>query len=104
MTNSEIAKAMIDGEVFFNEKGSVSYNWDGVSFRANRDNAILNFNNYEFFRAVECPLTKWDDAIEHIKNLKGTMVIHGDNITVNVCATEDGLLDFARILLEGDEG
>ena len=103
MTNSEIAKAMINGEVFCNGRGTIRFYWDGNSFIAN-DKKIFSFHYHEFFKRVETPIDKWDDAADYAKNIYKSNVIfeQGGYLVVDARMTKEQWLDFAHILLESE--
>lgn len=102
MTSSEIVKAMIDGEAFCNESGTVRFYWDGNSFLAN-EKKIFSFY-HEFFKRVETPTDKWDDANDYVRNIYNSNVIfeQGGNLVVDARMTKEQWLDFAHILLESE--
>lgn len=59
LTNNEIAKAMIDGEVFYNQYGGVSYSWNDGRFESHIGSAINIEGN--FYRRIEKPVEWWED-------------------------------------------
>jgi hypothetical protein len=59
LSSNEIAKAMIDGEVFYDPKGTISFCWDGDTFRSNKSERIGVYGC--FYRRVETPIEWWED-------------------------------------------
>ena len=59
LTINEIAKAMIDGEVFYNQYGGVSYSWNDGRFESHIGSAINIEGN--FYRRIEKPVEWWED-------------------------------------------
>ena len=60
MPSAEIAKAMIDGEIFYNKDGKRSYSWDGVRFVNHMRNTIEIVG--AFYRKVETEI-QWYENI-----------------------------------------
>ena len=64
LSSNEIAKAMIDGEVFYSESGNVTLGWDSGSFLTS--NNVVFCVKGPFYRRVEKQVKWWD-------NLDGTV-------------------------------
>ena len=65
LTIIEIAKAMIDGEVFYSQLGENKYYWIGGEFRSENvrgsSDIMKNWLTYCFYRKVECD---WTDNLD----------------------------------------
>lgn len=59
LTLNEIAKAMIDGEVFYSEKGNVEFFWSGTCFCGTH--ATYLAVSGEYYRKVKC---EWYDKLD----------------------------------------
>lgn len=72
-----IAKAMIDGEVFYGKDGCYIYKWNGDGFVNNRGNHILL--NYKFYRKVEKQIDWRKEVCNYVNSLPDT---HGTKLTL----------------------
>ena len=62
MSTNEIAKAMIDGEVFYSADGDYYYEWNGKSFTDSDGDCFYVFGH--FYRRVETEVKWYDDIPE----------------------------------------
>ena len=80
LTINEIAKAMIDGEVFYNQYGGVSYSWNDGRFESHIGSAINIEGN--FYRRIEKPVEWWED-LDSLKYPLAIIDINGKITTVS---------------------
>ena len=64
MSPKDIARAMLDGEVFYNKDGEHSYKWSGIGFVNTRGHAI--YIQSAFYRKVETEIQWYDDITEPV--------------------------------------
>ena len=65
---------------------------------------IVNFDHYEFFKRVETPTDKWDDANDYVRSISNSnhAIEEDDDFIVDARMTKEQWLDFAHILLESE--
>lgn len=79
MTTNEIAKAMIDGEVFYNDDGRYEYYWDGRIFTTSIG-GYLSITG-DIYRHIEKPVEWWED-LDSLKFPIALVGIHSNDIVV----------------------
>ncbi len=109
MTNSEIAKAMIDGEAFYSDDGDYKLAWSGSNFffKSIESSTLYLMNDFgerNFYRKTEVQTTKWDDVNDYVRNISNSnyAIKEDDDIIVDARMTKEQWLDFAHILLESE--
>lgn len=102
LTTNEIAKAMIDGEVFYDGDGHEIYKWSGYCFEDNCGRAITIGGN--FYRKVEKQIN-WREEVAAYVNSKFTgnalgVSDNGKIITIKHSAMRDqSFLEMCRVAL-----
>lgn len=99
MDTNDIAKAMIDGEVFYNKSGTAKFYWDGEKFTNDDDGHCYVIGDYYRKQEVE---VDWRDELCEYSNQHGVSdgEIDGLNWRIgDAYFTDEGMVEACRVVL-----
>lgn len=96
----EIAKAMIDGEILYNESGKSNYKWVGHRFVGSSHSAIDITG--DFYRKVERPIT-WQEAVDDFCNEESRVQAFGELLYI-IKGMDDDFVDLCNLVTSLTKG